>query len=131
MTAEQVNGIAVVGDAATLSPHIRDRAGNPLVWHRTRTLTLADGTTTYGCSECDYTSDNMYSIRPHLSAHRTMPRRPRRPVALPVDPGALSLADLLSRVDQLAKVEADRDAWRTRAQGAERSLATLRRALRP
>jgi hypothetical protein len=131
MTATVVNGMRVVSDEVTPSPYLRDRAGNPVVWHRTRTLRLEDGSVVYGCAECDYVSENPNSVRPHLGAHTDRPRRGKSRRNGQADPSTLSLAELLSRVDSLRRVEADRDAWRVRAQTAERSLATLRKALRP
>lgn len=125
MTAKQVGDKAVIADEPTEAP-MTGRDGKPLVWYQTRTLLLDDGTTTYGCAHCDYTNDNIRSIRPHLNAHATRKPSPRTGR----DPANLSLNELMGRLDDLAKVEADRDKWKQRAVVAERSLATLRKALR-
>lgn len=141
MTATEVDGKQVIDDRPTLSPHLTDRAGQPLVWQRTRRLTLDDGSIVYGCGDpdCVYTSPNVHSIRPHLQKHVHRPRR--RPAMATASNGAsaktaklaegMSLADLLARLSELDEVRADRDAWKQRAKAAERSLASLRKALTP
>jgi hypothetical protein len=124
MTATEVNGVAVVADEPTAAP-IKTRSGVPVLWVQTRTLLLADGTIIYGCVHCDYTRDNMHLIRPHLNKHRdlktTGSKAPSR---------SMTLDQLLARVENLSKVEADRDHWKARAVKAEKSLNTLRNALK-
>lgn len=133
MTAQQVDGVEVVSDEPTTSA-IRTRSGEPVIWEQTRTLTLADGRVTYGCQHCDYVNDNMMSIRPHLGAHnkagpRAGSRANSRARTVTELAQGMSLSDLLGRLAQLEQVGAERDAWKARAQSAERNLATLRRAL--
>lgn len=116
MTATVVNGLEVIADEPTEAP-VRNRAGQPVLWRQTRTLLLADGSTTYGCVHCEYTSDNPRSIRPHLNKHRTTP-------AAEVDPlDGLTLGEIRQ---QLAEV----DELRARAARAEQQLDMLRSALR-
>ncbi|WP_424183828.1 hypothetical protein ACOBQX_17875 [Actinokineospora sp. G85] len=126
MTATVVDGVAVVADDPTPAP-MRDNAGTPVLWKQTRTLTLADGRTVYGCAHCDYTSTNVRSVRPHLNKHRG--GRSLGAVDLG-DLGALTLADVVARLAEHDQVAAERDQWKARAQRAERSLSTLRTALR-
>lgn len=76
MTASTVNGVAVVADEPTRAP-INARGGKAIFWPRVRTLTLADGSTTYGCLHCDYVNANLLSIRPHLKKHANDPK-PRK-----------------------------------------------------
>jgi hypothetical protein len=116
MTATIVNGWEVIADEPTEAP-MRDRSGKPIVWQQTRTLLLADGSTTYGCVHCDYTSDNVRSIRPHLNKHRVTR-------AAEVDP-----LDGLT-LDEIRQQLATLDEWKARATAAERSLSSLRNALR-
>lgn len=61
MTARVVNGRQVVRDEPTPSPA---RPSTYLV--DTRTLTLDNRVRVYGCGHCDYTSENVRSIGPHL-----------------------------------------------------------------
>lgn len=123
MTATQVDGVEVVADEPTAFG-MRDASGNLVYQKQTRTLLLADGRTLYGCLHCDYTRENRNAIRPHLKAHSG------RGAAKNDQPAAnLTLADLLARLEQLDKVTAERDAWKTRAKTAEKKLTTLRNAL--
>lgn len=127
MTATTVDGVAVITDEPT-SSGIVDRGGKPVVWTQTRTLRLADGRTVYGCLHCDRTSTNPLSIRPHLSAHSTRPRKATKAAATRAA-SDLPLGELLARLGELDRVTVERDTWKTRAQTAERKLATLRNAL--
>lgn len=123
MVATEAFGLTVIDDAPTPSP-ITDRAGNPIVWQQTRTLTLADGSTAYGCAHCDYVSRNVRSIRPHLGAHTQRTNGHR------VDPAAeLTVQELLGQLAALTELRADRDTWKARALKAEKSLRTLRTVL--
>lgn len=126
MTATHVNGRKVIEDAPARSPLSRPDA--PMHFKQIRELLLDDGTLTYGCVHCDYTAATAGKVRPHLKAHTGRgPGRPKSAVAQDVN--EMSLADLLRRVRQLERVEAERDEWRKRALDAERRLNTLRRAL--
>lgn len=122
MTASIVNGLEVIADEPTEAP-LCDRAGKPLVWRQTRTLLLSDGSTVYGCLHCDYTSDNVKAIRPHLNKHRGSTVDVAR-----LD--ELTLGEVLRRLAALDDLAAERDSWKERATRAERSLSHLRRALR-
>jgi hypothetical protein len=127
MTATAVNGWEVIADEPTEAP-MRDRSGKPVVWQQTRTLLLADGSTVYGCVHCDYTNENVRSIRPHLNKHRGDGSTSRT-----ADLGGLaelSLGEVLQRLGALDDVSSERDEWKARAIRAERSLSTLRNALR-
>ncbi|GAA3890358.1 hypothetical protein GCM10022243_64060 [Saccharothrix violaceirubra] len=126
MTATTVDGVAVVTDEPTPAP-MRDNAGTPVLWKQTRTLTLADGRTVYGCAHCDYTSPNVHSVRPHLNKHRG-DRVPAVPNVGAL--GALTLDDVVARLAEHDQLAAERDEWKIRAQRAEWSLSTLRTALR-
>ncbi|WP_116200710.1 hypothetical protein [Amycolatopsis circi] len=118
MTATNAKGFEVIADEPTEAP-MRAKGGAPVLWRQTRTLLLADGSTTYGCLHCDYTSDNMHSIRPHLNKHRTTPA-----VEVEVDPlDGLTLGEIRQ---QLAAA----DDWKARALRAEQHLSMLRSALR-
>lgn len=124
MVATEAFGLAVTDDQPTKSP-ITDRAGQPILWQQTRTLTLADGSTAYGCAHCDYTSRNPKAIRPHLSKHN------RRSNGHGPNPAAeLTVQQLLGQLAALEELRADRDTWKARALKAEKSLRTLRSVLR-
>jgi hypothetical protein len=121
MVATHAFGQEVVDNAPTPSP-ISTAAGNPILWEQTRTLTLADGSTAYGCGHCDYTSRNRNSIRPHLRKHnqRTNGREPA---------ADLTVHELLGQLATLNQLQTDRDAWKARAVKAEKALRTLRKML--
>ncbi|SDD86155.1 hypothetical protein [Actinokineospora iranica] len=125
MTATTVNGVRVVDDRPT-NAQMRDRAGNPILWQQTRTLVLADGRTVYGCAHCDYTSNNVRSIRPHLNRHRA-DAAPRVDLG---ELGGLTLAEAVARLAEHDRVAGERAEWKQRALAAERALSTLRAALR-
>lgn len=124
MTATSVDGVRVVADEPTPAP-MRDNAGTPVLWQQTRTLRLADGRTVYGCAHCEYTSANMRSIRPHLNKHRG-----ERGLGDLGSLGGLTLAEVVARLAEREQLVVDRDQWKRRAERAERSLSTLRNALR-
>ncbi|GAA1962132.1 hypothetical protein [Amycolatopsis minnesotensis] len=125
MTATEVDGVAVIADEPREAP-FRDKAGNVVYQPQTRVLTLANGTIVYGCLHCSYTSANPNSVRPHLARHnsrrKTNGHGPDSSLNLP-------LAELMDRLDKLAAVTEDRDAWKARALNAERRLKQLRTAL--
>ena len=125
MVATHAFGQAVIADAPTPSP-ITDPNGSPILWEQTRTLTLADGSTAYGCAHCDYANRNVNSIRPHLRKHsqRTNGQATGR------DPAAeLTVHELLGQLAALEELRADRDTWKARAVKAEKALRTLRKML--
>ncbi|SFO60597.1 C2H2-type zinc finger protein [Amycolatopsis rubida] len=126
MTATEVGGVAVVSDEPTRAPFDAP-GGKAVFWQQIRTLTLADGTTAFGCVHCDYTSANRNSIRPHLHRHNGKRRGAARTVKTAAS--SLSLADLIEKAEQIDALAADRDAWKARAREAEKKLRMLRNAL--
>lgn len=114
MVTRVINGHHVISDDDTPSP-IRTNNGHHVVWRQTRTLTLDDGSTIYGCAHCDYVSTNVLSIRPHLAIHRQP------------EPPSDNTTRLLKNALEAAL--SDRDRWRDRARKAERALRRLRDAL--
>ena len=119
MTATTAKGLEVIADEPTEAP-MRAMGGAPVLWQQTRTLLLADGSTTYGCVHSDYTSDNMRSIRPHLNKHRTVPAASEAEVD-PLD--RLTLGEIRHQLAAAAE-------WKARAVRAEQHLSMLRAALR-
>jgi hypothetical protein len=129
VTAAVVEGRVVIEDQPAKSP--LSTATKPVMFRQIRELLLEDGAVVYGCAHCDYTRDTVAQVRPHLKAHGGRgPGRPRKGAAVAQDVNALSLADLLRRLRALEQAEAERDEWRERALAAERTLRTLRRALK-
>lgn len=122
MTATHVNGVEVIADEPTPSP-ITTRDGGTVLWHQTRTLLLADGSTVYGCQHCDYTNERATSIRPHLNKHRDTNGKTATAT------GDLTLQQLVARLGDYDKVAGERDDWKRRALDAEGKLRTLRKAL--
>jgi hypothetical protein len=131
MTAQHVNGHAVIADEPAVSPHLKDNSGRPVAWRQIRRLLMDDGSELYGCQHCDYTSPNMNSIRPHLGAHSTRPRKKKDAESALTAQPMNDWLRLLRQIEQLDKVCQERDDWKGRAMAAERSLSTLRRALNP
>ncbi|WP_158884088.1 hypothetical protein [Amycolatopsis anabasis] len=125
MTATEVDGVAVVADTPHVAP-FTDRSGQPVYQPQTRVLTLADGSTVYGCAHCDYTSENPRSIRPHLGKHnrRRNGLRPAKDAVLD-----MPLTDLMDRLAKLDAILEEREQWKARALQAERRLRQLRDAL--
>jgi hypothetical protein len=86
----------------------------------------------YHCAFCDYVADKPGRVGPHLSKHRTSPRK--RPSN--TKPAVSRLDQIQALLDEAraevaaqpseAKVDAS---WKQRALAAERRLATLKRAL--
>jgi hypothetical protein len=136
MTATKVGTRTVIATEPVESP--LSTPNKAIMFTRIVKLLLDDESTTYGCTECEFTRDNPWAIRPHLRVHNA----PKAKVAAPLtgaraaDFGDMSVADLLGSVRQieaiseaLESVSRDRNEWRTRAMKAERSLATLRKLL--
>jgi hypothetical protein len=129
MVATQAFGQAVVADAPTPSP-ITSASDTPILWEQTRTLTLADGSTAYGCAHCDYTSRNVNSIRPHLRKHNRRTNNQGNGQLTGHGPAAeLTVHELLTQLAVLEELRADRNAWKARAVKAEKALRTLRKVL--
>ncbi len=141
MTAEHVNGVKVIDVLLAESP-VKTPTGRTIHFKRMVELVLEDGSTVYGCTECDYTDSALGRIRSHLSREhwtRPVPRkvtggaRRSRPAAT-VDVAGLSVADLLNSAatqiealnDALQRVAEDRNTWKARALKAERAMAKLK-----
>lgn len=118
MTATSAFGLEVIADEPTKSGVVTPN-GHAVMWEQTRTLLLEDGSTAYGCLHCDYLSRKVLSIRPHLNKHRT-----------PKAATNGQVTDLLTQLGNLSEITAERDAWKARALKAERTLRTLRTAIK-
>jgi len=144
MTAEQVNGLKVV-DVEPLQSPVKAPTGKPVFFTRIVTLLLEDGSTTLGCTECEYTDDKAGRVRHHLTTAHWNRDEPRKPTgfesynakrASTVDATTLSVADLIHSAtrlqtlsDALERMVEERNDWKGRALKAERAMATLRKAL--
>jgi hypothetical protein len=127
-TAKWVSGLRVVKDEPYRSPYAKDRRnGEGLLQPQTRVLTLENGHTVFGCQHCPYTSENVHSIRPHLNRHRG--DKPNR-VPTVGELKSMSAADLLRDINRVAELEASVEQWKARALKAEKTLETLRNAIR-
>lgn len=125
MTATHVNGVAVIADEPALSP-ITTGGGKPIHFHQIRKLLLEDESIAFGCVHCDFAGGSINAVRPHLNKHRTqVTAKNTRPKLRD-----LTLTELLKRLDELERITADRDGWRTRALKAEGQLRGLRKTLR-
>lgn len=65
--ARYIDGVEVIVDEPTPAPFRSTTVLHP----QTRTLLLADGREVFACAHCDYWSENVRSIRPHLKVHST------------------------------------------------------------
>ena len=137
MTATFVNGLEVVADDPVLSP--LSTPENPIFYKRIRLLLLSDGTTVYGCTECDVTGTSMPHVRSHLRVHNE-PKPHRAPKSSAPPPlngaGSMTLAEVVdlahrmeTQAQHIGRLMDDRDHWRERAKKAEKALDVLRKAL--
>lgn len=121
MTASHVDGVEVIA-VENAKSNWKGRNGEHLEYRQMLKLLLADGRELYGCLHCDYTHENLNSIRPHLNKHR-----------LP-DLGnglaGLDIPGLIKRLSDVDRVETERDRWKTRALDAERELRKIRQAFK-
>jgi hypothetical protein len=132
-----VDGVQVIADEAVESP--LSKPDQKIYFTRIRRLLLADETTVYSCTECDFTDAEMPMVRGHVGSKHPKPRRANSAAApqaqsLPMD---MTLGELLERARHsealMATIERQADelaALRTRARKAEREIATIRKALR-
>jgi len=117
-------------------------SARPCHFTRIVRLLLDDGTDLFGCTECDFTSPAVGSVRHHLRDHSATVealRPQRKPRSVPSQQRAvpdISLSDLLQSAeraeamgDALERLAADRNEWKARALKAERAMATLKRVL--
>ena len=65
MTAEFVNGIAVLASQPAESP-LPGLNGKPVYFKQILKLLLANSEEVYGCLHCDYTDKSVSVVRPHL-----------------------------------------------------------------
>lgn len=86
--------------------HIKNRVtGEPIYYKQILKLHYSDGTETFGCIHCDYTSTNLNSIRPHLNKHNRVrkPKPPRKQQPSPVvDDGVfdeVALEDIVAAIE--------------------------------
>lgn len=124
MTATTVNGQDVITAVPATAP-ITTRDGDPILFKQTMRLLLADGSEVFGCIHCDYTHASLSGVRPHLKVHAG-PKPPKTTGG----GRSMTLDQLVAAVARLGEVEADRDRWKSRAVKAEKSLTTLRNALK-
>jgi hypothetical protein len=121
VTASHVDGVAVIAVENARSSWKDRKTGEHLEYRQMLKLLLEDGREVYGCLHCDYTHPNLNSVRPHLNKHRLR--------AVQDEGGSLDLVDLARRLQRYARLEQDRDRWRTRALDAERELRRVREVL--
>jgi hypothetical protein len=133
MTATHVNGLEVMAEEPVASP--LGTPERPMYFRQIRRLLLADGSEVFGCVHCDFTADAAGRVRGHLAKH-SPPGTPS-PAAPSRKGRRINVNELLTRlahgdaaVARLRAVEEERNQWRTRALDAERTLATIRRAVR-
>lgn len=153
MTAKHVMGLKVIG-TFKIPTGAKDRKDRVLYYHQIVGLTLSNGHKTYGCShdECEYTNDNLNSMRPHLNKHgkkgdQTTPKAQRIKAAQEAAAGAsaesfprlrfadvqaMSMQDILALLNKAHKIVNDSEGanWKARALKAEGDLSALRDLIR-
>lgn len=135
MTATAVNGISVILDTPARAPITNLKTGGPIYWEQIRELSLADGSTVYGCLHCDYTNENRNSLRPHLNAHRI--RQPKlttndKAVVAAQERTIAILGKELDKAERkVAKALAGEREAKAEARKARRDLDALRSILAP
>lgn len=135
MTATIVNGLSVISEGPARAPITNRKTGEPIYWEQIRELTLADGSTTFGCIHCDYTNINRNSLRPHLNAHRVRKPKVAVPEKVVLEAQERTIALLGKELDKaLARVDravAGEKEAKAEARRARRELETLRGILAP
>jgi hypothetical protein len=153
MTAASVMGLKVTS-TFQVPTGAEDRKGKILHYHQIIGLILSNGHRTYGCAHdgCDYTNDNLNSLRPHLNRHgkkgdQTTPKAQRAKAAAEAaanastesfpklrmsDMAAMSVEDILGILNKAHRIVQNGDAahWKARALKAEGDLAALRDLIR-
>lgn len=125
MTATAVNGLEVIASEPTPTP--LNKPDRPVFHKRVETLMLSDGSTVFGCTECEYTSDKPGAVRGHLKTHA----KPASGRSTNASEGTTALVLLAQEVES-ATAAHDRALeqvveWRSRALTAERKLAKISR----
>ncbi len=135
-----VDGKKVVEERQVQSPLSRE-GENPVYFRRVVELVLEDGSSVFGCTECEYTNSSRTGVTTHLGiAHGT--GKARRAAAQSDSPIGhwedVTLGEAVGmarRVDTLSnaldRMTEDRNEWKARARDAERDLGAIRRALAP
>lgn len=146
MTITAVNGTAptdtsLVGQTIEGQLVVADEAAETALstperrvhFKRIRKLTLADSSTVYKCTECDYVRPRWEQVRPHLSRHQEPKLEDLVPAGPLMEMRLADLVDVAKRVEVQARhidrLIDERDNWKSRAVDAERRLASMRRAL--
>lgn len=158
MTAKVVSGMRVVDTfqvptGSNQKPNGVDN-GVPAMYRQIVGLVLENGHRTYGCLHCEYTNDNVNSVRPHLNRHGIngdgkTPKAQRIAAAAKASTGetpltevpALSQADiqsmsigdivrLVNRARRAIDQSKEMAEWKARALKAEGDLAALRDLIR-
>ena len=129
MTATHVNGNEVVADEPALSP--LSTPDKPIYYKQIRQLLLGDGTVLFGCAHCDFTTPVMFRVRPHLRRHADILATVKVDT---VDDVMVVLREAIDKqnvglLTAIERLSGERDEWKSRALKAEKSLATLRKAL--
>lgn len=131
MTATTVRGIPVVDAHRVPSP--LSTPERPIYFTRLKELVLSDGSTIFGCTECDFTDESAGLIRGHLGSVHRDPNRPpkqRRSTAkkVGINESALRRAGLPVEVnDLIARLSAAKDVEKVRT-GLKEARADLGRA---
>lgn len=158
MTATHVMGLRVVDTfkvptGSNQKPFGKDN-GVPAHYQQIIGLILENGHRLYGCAHCDYVSEKVASVRPHLNAHGVKgdgqtPKAQRIAAATAAGRGelemnevpALSQADiramslndiirLVNRARRIVDKSKEKTDWEARALKAEGDLAALRDLIR-
>jgi hypothetical protein len=117
VTATHVNGLAVIAVEPARSTWRNRKTGELLEYRQMLRLLLEDGSEVFGCLHCDYTHQNLNSVRPHLNKHRT---------DLGNGHGSVDIPGLIKRLNEVERLEQERDRWKARAYEAERELRKIR-----
>jgi hypothetical protein len=133
-TVQTVDGIPVIADEAVETP--LSTPDRPVYFTRIRRLLLANESTVYGCTECEFTSDTMPMVRGHLTRLHKEPKSGGTPPAPVSSALSMTVGELLEQANQIAslltsieRLAGDRDEWKGRARKAEGDLAAVRKAL--
>ncbi len=136
----------VIATEKVVSPLPPGVDGEPIYFRQIVKLLLEDGSEVYGCVHCEYVSDSIGSVRPHLGKHspKGVGRAARNRAAAVrayQDLDELTLGEILDYAQKgldVAQSDAtirtrlieERDEWKARAKAAESQLAKVRNAFK-
>lgn len=124
-----VNGKRVIKVDPELSP-MTNRAGDRTPFHNREILTLEDGSTVFGCTQCWVTDEKRGAVMRHYKeAHAQKRASAAGPAKSEIQSAAMqmTLGELFQLANGVASWEADRERLKAQLAAAQTELADLRK----